>query len=194
MADAETPKRRRRKKGGMEAIKEVVAEVVASAAEEAAPVGRPTDYKPEYVEQAAKLCELGATDEEMGDFFKVSTRTIYRWKNEYPEFCQALKIGKDAADQRVERSLYQKATGYYVVEQESHKLKIDQYKEEIEVVDVEKYVQPDTTAGIFWLKNRKGAEWRDKKEVEVTVNHEDRLDRIREKLNGRRSEQSRVIN
>jgi transposase len=173
----------------MEAIADVVADVVAAIAETPAPIGRPTDYKPEYVEQVAKLCELGATDEEIGDFFQVSTRTIYRWKNEYPEFCQALKIGKDAADQRVERSLFQKATGYYVVEQESHKLKIDQHKEEIEVVDVEKYVQPDTTAGIFWLKNRKSAEWRDKKEVEVTVSHEDRLGKVRERMNGRRPEQ-----
>ena len=192
MADGQEPKRRRRKKTDMEAIADVVAEVVAEVATEQPGRGRPTDFKPEYVEQVAKLCELGATDEEIGNFFEVSTRTIYRWKNEYPEFCQALKIGKDAADQRVERSLYQKATGYYVVEQESHKLKIDQHKEEIEVVDVEKYVQPDTTAGIFWLKNRKGAEWRDKKEVEVTVTHEDRIDRIREKLNGRRSEQPAI--
>jgi len=190
MADTgkDKPKRPRRKKTDMEAIADVVADVVAAIAETPAPVGRPTDYKPEYVEQVAKLCELGATDEEIGDFFQVSTRTIYRWKNEYPEFCQALKIGKDAADQRVERSLFQKATGYYVVEQESHKLKIDQHKEEIEVVDVEKYVQPDTTAGIFWLKNRKSAEWRDKKEVEVTVSHEDRLGKVRERMNGRRPE------
>jgi hypothetical protein len=187
--DPKPAKRPRRKKTDMEAIADVVADVVAAIAETPAPIGRPTDYKPEYVEQVAKLCELGATDEEIGDFFQVSTRTIYRWKNEYPEFCQALKIGKDAADQRVERSLFQKATGYYVVEQESHKLKIDQHKEEIEVVDVEKYVQPDTTAGIFWLKNRKSAEWRDKKEVEVTVSHEDRLGKVRERMNGRRPEQ-----
>jgi hypothetical protein len=188
MADGQASKRRRRKSGEAEAIADVVADVV-DAITEAAPVGRPTDFKPEYVEQAAKLCELGATDEEIGAFFEVSTRTIYRWKNEIPEFCQALKIGKDAADQRVERSLFQKATGYYVVEQESHKLKVDQHKEEIEVVDVEKYVQPDTTAGIFWLKNRKSKEWRDKKDVEVTILHEDRLDRVREKINGRRSQQ-----
>lgn len=180
--------RRRRKKTDMEAIADVVADVAASVATEKHAGGRPTDFKPEYVEQVAKLCELGATDEEIGSFFDVSTRTIYRWKNEHPEFCQALKVGKDAADERVERSLYQKATGYYVVEQESHKLKIDQYKEEIEVVDVEKYVQPDTTAGIFWLKNRKSGDWRDKKEVEVTVSHEDRLDRIRGMLNGRREQ------
>jgi hypothetical protein len=188
MADTETlkPKRRRRSKAADVAV--VVAEVVA----EVAPVGRPTDFKPEFVEQVAKLCELGATDEEIGAFFNVSTRTIYRWKNEIPEFCQAIKTGKGAADERVERSLYQKATGYYVVEQESHKLKIDQYKEEIEVVDVEKYVQPDTTAGIFWLKNRRPDEWRDKKEVEVTVNHEDRLDRVRSKLNGRREQPASV--
>lgn len=188
MPDAERPKRRRRKVGTPEAISEVVADLGKEAVEQSA-VGRPTDFKPEYVEQAMKLCELGATDEEIGAFFNVSTRTIYRWKNEIPEFCQAIKTGKHAADERVERSLYQKATGYYVIEQESHKLKVDQYKEEVEIVDVEKYVQPDTTAGIFWLKNRRAEQWRDKKEVEINVNHEDRLKRIREALNGGRPEQ-----
>ena len=46
--------------------------------------GRPTLFKPEYVEQAEKLAVLGATDEEIGDFFGVSARTIYRWKLDHP--------------------------------------------------------------------------------------------------------------
>ncbi len=154
--------------------------------------GRPTAFKPEFIEQAAKICALGATDEEIADFFGVTARTLYRWKNEREDFCQSLKVGKEAADQRVERSLYQQATGYYYTEEESHKLKVEQYKEEIEVVEVEKFAQPDTTAGIFWLKNRKPDEWRDKKEVEVTINHEDRLDRVRSKLNGRREQPASV--
>jgi hypothetical protein len=74
------------------------------------PEGRPSKYRPEYAEQAKTLCEYGATDIEIAKFFKVSGRTIYRWQIEFPEFCQALKIGKSVSDDRVERSLYHRAT------------------------------------------------------------------------------------
>jgi hypothetical protein len=93
--------------------------------------GRPTDYSPAYNIQAAKLCALGATDEEIADFFDVDVRTIYRWKEKHPEFCQALKSNKDALDARVEKSLFQNAIGGNV------------------------------TAQIFWLKNRQPKQWRD---------------------------------
>lgn len=128
--------------------------------------GRPTAYKKEFAKQAAKLCALGATDDEMADFFTVNRSTIYRWKLDYPEFCNAIKSAKHIADERVERSLYQKATGYNYTEEQAVKLKVDQYKEEVEVVEVEKHAPADTTAAIFWLKNRRKAEWRDKQEVE----------------------------
>lgn len=126
--------------------------------------GAPTAYRKQFVEQAKKLCSLGATDSEIAEFFDVSVRTLYRWKAKHEDFCHALKIGKAPADDRVERSLYQKATGYYVVEQQAIKIKTGQYKEEIKVVDVEKYVQPDTTAMIYWTKNRKKEDWRDRVE------------------------------
>lgn len=132
------------------------------------PAGRPTDYKPEYAAQAEKLCALGATDDELADFFEVCTRTIYRWKHAHDEFCQALKAGKDLADERVERSLYQKATGYMFTEQQAFRIKSGQYEEEVEVVDVEKHAPADTTAAIFWLKNRRKDGWRDKHEHEVS--------------------------
>jgi len=124
--------------------------------------GRPTEYKPEYVEQAAKLCSLGATDDEMADFFDVHRATIYRWKLDYPEFCDAIKSAKEIADERVERSLYQKATGFDYTEEQAIKIKVEQYKEDVEVVEVRKHSPADTTAAIFWLKNRRPANWRDK--------------------------------
>lgn len=126
--------------------------------------GRPESYDPAFVDQARKLCKLGATDDELADFFEVSTRTIYRWKNTHEDFCQALKIGKDLADNRVERSLYNKAVGFYFTEQQAIKVKKGQYLEEVKVVDVEKYTAPDTTAMIYWTKNRKKQEWRDRVE------------------------------
>jgi hypothetical protein len=125
--------------------------------------GRPTDYKPEYAEQAAKLCKLGATDIELADFFNVSARTIYRWQAAHEEFCQALKAGKQAADERVERSLFAKATGYTF-----DAVKIFQYEGAPVEVPYREHVPPDTTAAIFWLKNRKPADWRDKATTELT--------------------------
>jgi hypothetical protein len=124
--------------------------------------GRPSKYEQRFAQQASKLCELGATDEDLADFFGVSIRTVLRWKTEHAEFCQALKSSKEAADQRVERSLYQRAVGYT-----SDAVKIFQKKDGTPlVVEYREHVAPDTTAAIFWLKNRKPAEWRDKQVTE----------------------------
>lgn len=128
--------------------------------------GRPTDYKKSFAKQAEKLCLLGATDDELADFFEVHRSTIYRWKHEHSDFCDAIKSGKEASDERVERSLYQKATGYNVKEQQAIKVKLEQHREGVEVVDVERHVPADTTAAIFWLKNRRSGAWRDKQDIE----------------------------
>jgi hypothetical protein len=122
--------------------------------------GRPTDYRPEFAQEAAEQCERGATDQEIADYFEVSVRTLYRWKNKFPEFCQALKSSKAPADERVERSLFERATGY-----ERDEVDIRVVGGEIVQTMVRKFYPPDTTAAIFWLKNRKPAEWRDKTNV-----------------------------
>lgn len=124
--------------------------------------GRPTEYKAAYAEGATKLARLGATDAEIADFYGVDVRTIYRWKNTHDEFCQALKAGKDESDARVERSLYHRAIGY---EQEAVKIFMPAGAEEPVYATYVEKIAPDTTAAIFWLKNRKPAEWRDKIEV-----------------------------
>jgi hypothetical protein len=125
--------------------------------------GRPTDYRPEYAEQAKALATLGATDPELADFFKVAVSTISRWKVTQPQFSEALKQGKDAADERVEASLYHRALGY------SHPdVDIRVVDGQIVKTDLIKHYPPDTTAAIFWLKNRRRAEWRDKVDHEVT--------------------------
>lgn len=125
--------------------------------------GRPTLWKEEYLEQAKKLCELGATDIEIADFFKIDISTFYRWKASKPEFCEAIKLSKEIADERVKRSLYAKAVGY------------ERDETDIKVIDgqivetlVRKHYPPDSTAMIFWLKNRCKDEFRDKVETEVS--------------------------
>lgn len=98
---------------------------------------------------------------ELAEYFGVSDRTIYRWKASHPEFCQALKTGKEQADERVERSLYHRAVGYTFDSEEIRVLR------DGTVVRVPKkeHVAPDTTAAIFWLKNRRKETWRDRREV-----------------------------
>jgi hypothetical protein len=122
---------------------------MAGGSDSTSGAGRPSVYEDDFARQARKLAELGATDQEIADFFEVDVRTIYRWKHDHDEFCQALKTGKDVADERVERSLYQRAIGY---EQDEVKIFMPG--------------APDTTAAIFWLKNRRAADWRDKTETQ----------------------------
>lgn len=126
-------------------------------------MARPSSYKPEYAAQAEKLCKLGATDAELADFFGVSVRTINNWKSEHEGFLHSLKAGKDEADSRVERSLFLKAVGY---EYDAVKIFMPAGAAEPVYAPYREHIVPDTTAAIFWLKNRKPAEWRDKVDLE----------------------------
>lgn len=128
------------------------------------PAGRPSSFKPEYCAQAAKLTALGATDREVADFFEVTEQTVNNWKVAHPEFFESLKLGKEQADNRVEQSLYRRALGY---SHDAVKITVNSAGEEKITPYVERY-PPDTTACIFWLKNRRKDTWRDKHDVEHT--------------------------
>jgi hypothetical protein len=127
--------------------------------------GRPSKFKPEMVEQAKRLCMLGATDREVADFFHVSESTLNLWKLEHPEFSESLKLGKEASDERVEKSLYRRALGY---SHEAVKIFADPKTGAEQIVPFTEHYPPDTTAAIFWLKNRKPQEWRDRVQTELT--------------------------
>jgi len=121
-------------------------------------LGRPSSYKSEYAEQARKLYKLGATDAEVAEFFGVSVRTIYRWQQSHEAFCHALKADKEPADERVKRSLYHRAVGYSY---EAVKIFMPAGATAPVYAPYTEHVPPDTTAAIFWLKNRRPDEWRD---------------------------------
>lgn len=123
--------------------------------------GVKSTYKPEYAEQARKLCLLGATDKELAGFFNVAESTINKWKVDYSEFSESIKSGKDIADGDVADRLYRRAMGY------SHKA-VKIFNDQGAPLEVEytEHYPPDTTACIFWLKNRQKGKWRDKQEVE----------------------------
>lgn len=124
-------------------------------------MARPTEYRQEYAEQARKLCLLGYTDKQLADFFEVNESTITRWKQKYPEFRTSIKKGKVVADAQVVDSLYNRALGMEVEEVEVRGDGDDEIKRV-----TKKYIPPDTTAQIFWLKNRQPELWRDKPTVE----------------------------
>lgn len=141
----------------------------AEAEDDTPKLGRPTEYDPAFDDKAKALCEGGAKDDELAEEFGVSVRTINRWKVAHPTFRQSIKDAKDIADERVKRSLYHKALGVEYEEMQAIKLKKITYadgkkvseEEFIELVPIKKFMPADTTAGIFWLKNRKRQEWQD---------------------------------
>ena len=110
----------------------------------------------------------GLTDEQIADKMKIHVSTLYEWKNSYGEISEALKKGKEVVDRMVENALLKRALGYSYKET-TRELIVDKDtgKEELKITKiVEKEVVPDTTAQIFWLKNRKPNEWRDKRSYE----------------------------
>lgn len=149
--------------------------------------GRPTKYLKEYCEQAYKLCLLGATDAQLGDFFEVSEQTINTWKKKHPEFLESMKRGKDVADAEMAHSLFHRGIGY------SHEaVKIitvsdgNNMGSHVEKVPYVEHYPPDTAAAFIWLKNRRPDLWRDKQEIEHGVD-DDLATLIREVQSGRNS-------
>jgi hypothetical protein len=125
------------------------------------PGGRPTTYNATHAEQARKLCRNGATDREVADILGICIRTFYRWRIEHDDFAAALVTGKEIADDRVERALYQRACGY-----EYDDVKIFNpagAKEPVEV-PVTIHVPADVAAARHWLAMRRPSPWAARKE------------------------------
>jgi transposase-like protein len=103
----------------------------------------------------------GLTKEEVAGNIGINPATLYDWIKQFPELDNALKITKDIADCLVENALFKNATGYY-------------YEEEIIIdgskVSVRKFQKADTTAQIYWTKNRNSTDWRDRTVIDANVN------------------------
>jgi hypothetical protein len=122
--------------------------------------GRKSQYRASHNAIAAGMTALGATDREVAQALQVSEQTLNTWKHKHPEFLESLKLGKDTSDKRVEVSLYRRANGYSF-----DSMKVMLVDGKIKQVPIVEHVPPDTTACIFWLKNRKPLDWRDRKAV-----------------------------
>lgn len=114
----------------------------------------------------------GLTNEQIAHNLGINVSTLYDYQSKYKEFSEALKKGKEVVDREVENALLKRALGYRYKEVTKELVKdTSTGKTNLEVTkEVTKEVQPDTTAQIFWLKNRKPKEWRDKQDVEHTGN------------------------
>lgn len=119
----------------------------------------------------------GYTDAQIAQKCGINTATLYVWKQGHPEIAEALKRGKEPVDIDVENKLLDSALGFTVKVTEPMKLKRVKQKqgegrieeEYVEYVEREIYIPPSQTAQIFWLKNRKPKQWREKREVVADV-------------------------
>lgn len=107
----------------------------------------------------------GLTDEEIAKKVGISRSTLSEWKKKYPSLSDTLKNGKEIVDIKVENALLRRALGYSYVERTKEKIN------NVMVVtkEITKYVPPDTTAQIFWLKNRRPEQWREKRAIDANI-------------------------
>lgn len=139
----------------------------------------------------------GLTQQQIADNLGINVDTLIEYKKKYPDFSEALKKGKEVVDIEVENALLKKALGYNVPVQKAFKIKEIIYQdgkrlketERIEYAQEEIHIPADTTAQIFWLKNRKPDKWRDKvvdtENEEAITNATDILVKIRKTVDDR---------
>src|SRR5574344_3130852 len=132
--------------------------------------GRPSKYDavfhPLLVESLARN---GLINPQIAERMGIATSTLSKWMNDYPEFSDALKRGREEPDEKVESSLLKRATGYRYQEV-TKEVKVKEGDEpELTVTKVvTKELPPDPTSMIFWLKNRRPDRWRDKQDINLS--------------------------
>ncbi|MBN8200487.1 hypothetical protein [Bacillus sp. NTK034] len=100
----------------------------------------------------------GLTEEQIAYNMGIARQTLNEWKKKFTSISDTLKRGKEVVDRQVENALLKRALGYEFTEVT--------IEGGVETKRVIKQIAPDTTAQIFWLKNRKPEEWRDKQNIE----------------------------
>lgn len=153
---------------------------------------RPEDWlEPDMLLLIEGWAREGLFDKDIAKKMNVSEATLNNYKKKYPEVKQALRKGKEIVDIEVENALFKKALGYNVPVQKAFKLKDIVYgengkkiseTERIEYAEEEIHVPADTTAQIFWLKNRKKAQWRDKVEYEANAGEINKVKELLSKI------------
>lgn len=132
--------------------------------------GRPTAFKPEFIELGYKFALLGADDTRIAELLGIGRRSLYYLQDNHPELRESIQSGKAVADAQVAESLFKRACGYKTIETRKIK-KSASDKEASQIEIIEREVPPDTTAARYWLNNRTrkntGIErWADRHEVQ----------------------------
>jgi hypothetical protein len=118
--------------------------------------GRPTTYRPENAEIARHACMLGATNDTLAGRFEVCRRTIDNWIATIPEFSDAVRQGRQVADETVVSALFARATGM-----ERKMTKVFCHRGQPVTANYTVQLPPDVRACIFWLRNRRPEQWRE---------------------------------
>ena len=128
-------------------------------------------YNQDYHDDWAwSLAAKGATDNEIAEAFGVSVRNVNRWKSKHESFRKKLEIGKEAADAKVEASLYKRACGYSVEESETIvEIGDNGEPKPMRIKRTNRHIQPDTMAAMYWLNNRsrKTGEWAQRQNLDI---------------------------
>lgn len=130
--------------------------------------GRPPKYEEWLTEEGLTKIQAwardGLSEQQIAHNIGISAATLCTWKNDFPKLLNAIKKGKEVVDVEVENKLHKRAMGYEYIET---KVTLNPNGDE-KVERVTKQVIPDVTAQIFWLKNRKPDQWKDRKATELT--------------------------
>lgn len=138
--------------------------------------GRPTKYRPEYVDQVRHLVERGYTMTQVAEFLGVNRDSLFTWQHEHPELLAAAREGRDMQDDNVEASLYKRAIGFETKETRE----VVRGGKVVERIITKKQFAPDTGAAFIWLQNKRPGQWKNRREVTaaVSVSHEQALDML----------------
>ena len=139
------------------------------------PAGRPSKFVAEYhIPWVRSLARRGLTVEEIAKDIGVSRSTLNKWVSENQELSDTLNEGRESADSKVEASLYKKALGYTVTEKKTIAgTDKNGGQQTVRVEILEREVPPDTTACIFWLKNRMSGLWREQNNIVLNSSDDD---------------------
>lgn len=145
-------------------------------------MARPTKFDPKYhIPWAKSLMLRGCTIEELANHMGLAKSTVHKWMNENAEFSDAIKQGREYSDMQVELSLFKRATGVKITEKRTL-VRTDENGKTVpaRIEVLEKDVPADTTACIFWLKNRNPELWRDRTNVAIETTDDEVRDEIEE--------------
>ena len=113
----------------------------------------------QWLERITQMARNGLSMDQIAKNCGVAKQTLYKYARLSKELNDAIDNGRACADFEVENALYKNATGFYIDEEYADS--------DGNVKTYKKYVPPNVVAQIFWLKNRKPKQWREKQEIEL---------------------------